>query len=150
VVAMDATTGEMIWEYKPQLAEGLDTVCCGWTSRGVAVGDGKVFVGLLDARLVALDQETGELLWETVVDEWHKGHTITTAPLFYDGKVYTGIAGGDYGARGYLAAYDANMGREIWRTYTIPAPGEEGSETWQDDTPNWMTGGAPVWQTPAL
>ncbi|MFA1819520.1 PQQ-binding-like beta-propeller repeat protein [Virgibacillus oceani] len=150
VTAMDATTGELIWEYKPQLAEGLDTLCCGWISRGVAVGDGKVFVGLLDARLVALDQGTGEVLWETVVDEWEKGYTITTAPLFYDGKVYTGIAGGEYGIRGYVAAYDANLGRELWRTYTIPAPGDEGSETWPDDTDNWLKGGAPVWQTPAI
>lgn len=152
VQALDAKTGEIIWEYTPQLADGLDTVCCGWTSRGVALGDGKVYVGLLDARLIALDQKTGELVWETQVAEWEKGHTITSAPLFYDGKVYTGIAGGEYGIRGFLAAYDADIGREVWRTYTLPEPGAEGSDSWPQDKDNksWMMGGAPIWQTPAV
>lgn len=150
VTAIDGTTGELIWEYKAELAEGLDTVCCGWTSRGVALGDGKVFLGLLDARLVALDQKTGEVLWETEVDEWEKGYTITSAPLFYDGKVYTGISGGEYGIRGYVAAYDANLGRQIFRHYTLPIPGEEGSETWPDGNEDWLTGGAPIWMTPAI
>ncbi|TFJ94389.1 PQQ-binding-like beta-propeller repeat protein [Lentibacillus salicampi] len=150
VVAMDATTGEMIWEYKPKLPENLDTLCCGWANRGVALGDGKVFVGLLDARLVALDQKTGEVVWETQVDEWEKGYTITSAPLFYDGKIYTGVAGGEYGIRGYMAAYDAAIGREIWKSHTLPAPGEEGSETWPEDNENWLTGGAPIWMTPAV
>ncbi|SEQ89032.1 alcohol dehydrogenase (cytochrome c) [Virgibacillus subterraneus] len=150
VAAIDATTGEFIWEYKPKLPKGLDTLCCGWANRGVALGDGKVFIGLLDARLVALDQKTGEVLWETVVDEWEKGYTITSAPLFYDGKVYTGIAGGEYGIRGYVAAYDADIGRQVWRTYTLPEPGAKGSETWPEDSENWLTGGAPVWQTPAV
>lgn len=150
VQAIDAKTGKMIWEYKPKLAEGLNTVCCGWTSRGVALGEGLVFVGLLDARLVALDQKTGEVVWETQVESWEKGYTITSAPLYYDGKVYTGIAGGEYQIRGFVAAYDAQIGRQIWRTYTLPAPGEKGSETWPKDSRNWLTGGAPVWQTPAI
>lgn len=150
VQALDAKTGKMIWEYRPQLAEGLNTVCCGWTSRGVALGDGKVFVGLLDARLVALDQKTGKVLWETRVDDWEKGYTITSAPLYYDGKVYTGIAGGEYAIRGYVAAYDSEIGRQVWRSYTLPAPGAKGSETWPKDSRNWLTGGAPVWQTPAI
>ncbi|WP_244933596.1 PQQ-binding-like beta-propeller repeat protein [Neobacillus mesonae] len=150
VQALDAKTGKLIWEYKPQLAEGLNTVCCGWTSRGVALGDGKVFVGLLDARLIALDQKTGKLVWETQVESWEKGYTITSAPLYYDGKVYTGIAGGEYQIRGFVAAYDAEIGRQIWRTYTLPAPGDKGSETWPKGSRNWLTGGAPVWQTPAI
>ncbi|WP_462413135.1 outer membrane protein assembly factor BamB family protein [Neobacillus sp. Marseille-QA0830] len=150
VQALDAKTGKMIWEYRPQLGNGLNTVCCGWISRGVAIGDGKVFVGLLDARLVALDQKTGKVVWETKVDNWKKGYTITSAPLYYDGKVYTGIAGGEYGIRGYVAAYDAEMGRQIWRSYTLPAPGEIGSETWPKDNKDWLKGGAPVWNTPAV
>ena len=81
VLALDAVTGEKIWEYRPHITEKLNTVCCGWTRRGVAIGEGKVFVGLLDARLVALDQKTGEEVWETIVDEWKKGYTITSAPL---------------------------------------------------------------------
>lgn len=150
VQALDAKTGKMIWEYRPNLTDGLNTVCCGWTSRGVALGDGKVFVGLLDARLVALDQKTGKVVWETRVDNWEKGYTITSAPLYYDGKVYTGIAGGEYGIRGYVTAYDSELGRQIWRTYTLPAPGAKGSETWPKGSKNWLTGGAPVWQTPAI
>ncbi|QCJ44397.1 c-type cytochrome [Bacillus sp. S3] len=150
VQALDAKTGKMIWEYRPQLADELNTVCCGWTSRGVALGDGKVFVGLLDARLVALDQKTGKVVWETQVENWEKGYTITSAPLYYDGKVYTGIAGGEYGIRGFVAAYDSELGRQIWRHYTLPAPGEKGSETWPEGSRTWLTGGAPVWQTPAI
>ncbi|MFD2044683.1 PQQ-binding-like beta-propeller repeat protein [Ornithinibacillus salinisoli] len=150
VSALDATTGEIIWEFRPKLPDTLDTLCCGWATRGVALGDGKVYVSLLDARLVALDQKTGDVVWETQVDEWEKGYTITSAPLFYDGKVYTGIAGGEYGIRGYLAAYDAELGRQIWRTYTIPAPGEPGHDTWPQDNDAWIKGGAPVWQTPAV
>lgn len=150
VTALDAKTGKLIWQYKPKLAEGLDTVCCGWTSRGVALGDGKVYVGLLDARLIALDQKTGELVWETQVAEWDKGYTITSAPLYYDGKIYTGVAGGEYGIRGFLAAYDAKIGREVWRTYTLPSPGDIGSDSWPKGSREWLTGGAPVWQTPAV
>ncbi|MEQ6378105.1 PQQ-binding-like beta-propeller repeat protein [Bacillaceae bacterium S4-13-56] len=150
VSAIDVTTGDKIWEYVPHIAEKLDTVCCGWTSRGVALGDGKVYVGLLDARLVALDQKTGEVVWETEVAQWEEGYTITSAPLYYDGKVYTGVSGGEYGIRGRLTAYDADLGREIWRFYTIPGPEEVGHDTWPADNKAWLTGGAPVWQTPAV
>ncbi len=150
VLALDAVTGETIWEYRPHITEKLTTVCCGWISRGVAIGEGLVFVGLLDARLVALDQKTGEVVWETIVDDWRKGYTITNAPLYYDEKVYTGISGGEYGIRGRVTAFDAEYGRELWRFYTIPGPGEIGHETWPDDNKAWMSGGAPVWQTPAV
>ena len=125
VLALDATTGEIIWEFRPEIEQKMDTVCCGWTTRGVAVGDGKVYAGLLDARLVALDIKTGELLWETVVDDWEKGYTITSAPLYYNGKVYSGVSGGEYGVRGRVMAFDSEIGREIWRFYTIPAPGRK-------------------------
>jgi len=151
VLALDAITGEKIWEFRPEIEEKLDTVCCGWTTRGVAVAEGKVFVGLLDARLVALDQKTGELLWETEVADWEEGYTITSAPLYYNGKVYTGVAGGEYGIRGRIMAYDAEFGHEVWRWNTIPSPYEEGGETWPDDeNKNWLHGGAPVWNTPAV
>lgn len=150
VLALDAKTGEAIWEYRANLDESITTVCCGWTSRGVAVGEGKVFVGRLDAKLVALDQKTGEVIWEAIVDQWETGHTITNAPLYYNGKVYTGISGGEYGIRGYVAAYDAKLGRELWRFYTIPGPGEVGHDTWPQDNDSWKIGGAPVWQTPAV
>lgn len=151
VLALDAKTGEKIWEYRPNIAEKLDTVCCGWTTRGVAVGDGKVYVGLLDARLVALDQKTGEVVWETTVADWEEGYTITSAPLFYNGKVYTGVSGGEYGIRGRVMAYDSDRGYEVWRFYTIPTPYEVNGDTWPDDENNtWLIGGGPVWNTPAV
>jgi len=151
VLALDVKTGEKIWEYRPEIEQKLDTVCCGWTTRGVAVGDGKVYVGLLDARLVALDQKTGEELWETEVANWEEGYTITSAPLYYNGKVYTGVAGGEYGIRGRIMAYDSEFGYEIWRWNSIPAPYEENGDTWPDDEEkSWLHGGAPVWNTPAV
>jgi quinohemoprotein ethanol dehydrogenase len=150
VLALDAKTGDTIWEYRPQIDQNIGTVCCGWTSRGVAVGEGKVYVGLLDARMVALDQKTGKVEWESEIAPVEKGYTITSAPLYYNGKVYTGIAGGEYGTRGRVTALDAESGRELWRFYTIPGPGEKGHETWPKDNKAWMSGGAPVWQTPAV
>jgi quinohemoprotein ethanol dehydrogenase len=153
VLALNAETGEQIWEWRPEVTEKLDTVCCGWNNRGVAIGEGKVFATLLDARLVALDQKTGAVLWETEVANWQEGYTITNAPLYYNGKVYTGIAGGEYGIRGRMMAYDSDNGREVWRFNTIPGPGEEGYDqgSWPyDENDSWLTGGAPVWQTPAV
>lgn len=150
VLALDAKTGDTIWEYRANLPEDMTTVCCGWTSRGVAIGEGKVFVGQLDSKLVALDQKTGNVVWSTLVAEWEKGYTISSAPLYYNGKVYTGISGGEYGIRGRVTAFDAKYGHELWRFYTIPGPGESGHETWPQDNESWMIGGAPVWQTPAV
>lgn len=153
VLALDAVSGEEIWEYEPDVDENMDTVCCGWNNRGVALGEGKIFATLLDARLVALDQKTGKVLWETEVANWEEGYTITNAPLYYNGKVYTGVAGGEYGIRGRMMAYDSDLGREIWRFNTIPGPGEEGYDegTWPyEENDSWLTGGAPVWQTPAV
>ncbi|WML57674.1 PQQ-dependent dehydrogenase, methanol/ethanol family [Neobacillus sp. PS2-9] len=149
VSAIDVKKGETLWTFKPNISE-LTTVCCGWTSRGVAIGDGLVYVGLLDARLVALDQKTGKEVWSTTVDDWKKGYTITSAPLYYNGKIYTGISGGEYGIRGRVTAFNAKNGKELWRFYTIPGPGESGHETWPSDNDSWKRGGAPVWQTPAV
>src|SRR5690606_21329235 len=128
----------------------ITTACCGWVNRGVAIGEGKVFIAQLDAKLIALDQKTGEVVWSRQVDDWEKGHTMTAAPLYYNGKIYTGIAGGEYGIRAYLAAYDAKHGRELWKFYTIPGPGEFGHDTWPQDNDSWLIGGAPIWQTPAV
>jgi len=153
VIALDAVSGKIIWEYEPVIDDKMDTVCCGWNNRGVAIGEGKVFATLLDARLVALDQKTGQLIWETDVANWEEGYTITNAPLYYNGKVYTGVAGGEYGIRGRMMAYDSDLGHEVWRFNTIPGPGEEGYDkgTWPyAENDSWLTGGAPVWQTPAV
>ncbi|SDN70225.1 alcohol dehydrogenase (cytochrome c) [Psychrobacillus sp. OK028] len=150
VFAIDAKTGEQVWAYHPDIPQDMDTVCCGWTTRGVAIGDGKVYVGLLDARLIALDQKTGELVWESKVAEWEEGFTITSAPLYYNGKVYTGVAGGEYGIRGKMMAYDSEYGIEVWQFNTIPGPGDLHGDTWPADNSAWKTGGAPVWNTPAV
>jgi quinohemoprotein ethanol dehydrogenase len=150
VFAIDADTGQIIWKYTGNLDQKISTVCCGWISRGVALGDGKVYLGRLDGKLVALDQKTGKLVWSTLVMPWQQGYAITNAPLYVGGMVITGISGGEYEIRGRLTAYDAKTGKERWRFYTIPGPGETGHETWPAQGDAWKRGGAPVWQTPSV
>jgi alcohol dehydrogenase (cytochrome c) len=150
VFATDADTGRQLWKYEAKLDQKIDTVCCGWTNRGVALGDGKVYFGRLDGLLIALDQRTGKKVWEAKVGDWRKGETVTAAPLFYDGRVYSGLSGGEYGLRGRLTAFDAKTGRLDWRFYTTPGPGEVGHDTWPSDNDAWKHGGAPVWQTPSV
>ena len=150
VFAISVETGEVLWSYEAKLEQTIDTVCCGWTSRGVGLGNGKVFVGQLDAQLVALDQATGEVLWATQTERWEAGFTITSAPLYHDGLVITGFAGAEYGIQGRVKAYDADDGSLIWTFYTIPNPGEIGHETWPEGSDVYQHGGASVWQTPAV
>lgn len=148
--AIDVETGQILWTYEAKLNPDRVKVCCGWMARGVGLGDGKVFVGQLDAKLVALDQRTGKVLWSIQGEDPLKGYSIVSAPLYYDGMVITGYAGGDMGVRGRVKAYDAKNGKLLWTFYTIPAPGEFGSETWQAGNDYYKFGGAPVWQTPAV
>ncbi len=150
VFATSVATGQTLWKYTAKLNPKISTVCCGWTSRGVAIGEGKVYVGQLDGKLVALDQTTGEVEWKTTVGDWHKSQTVTSAPLYYDGRVYSGLSGGDWGIRGRLTAFNAETGAKEWRFWTIPGPGETGHETWPADNNSWKHGGAPVWNTPAV
>ena len=150
VFALDVNSGKTIWKYEGHLDDEISTVCCGWTSRGVALGDGNAYLGKLDGKLVALDADTGKEVWSANVGDWRKGETITSAPLYYDGLVVTGLSGGEFGVRGSVTAYDAKNGKEVWRFYTIPGPGETGHETWPQDNDAWKRGGAPVWQTPAV
>ena len=150
VFALDVETGETIWKYEGNLEDEISTVCCGWTSRGVAIGDGRVYLGKLDGKLVALDASSGEEVWSADVGDWRNGETITNAALYYDGLVVTGLSGGEFGIRGRVTAYDAETGKEAWRFYTVPGPGETGHETWPQDNDAWKHGGAPVWQTPAV
>ena len=150
VFAVSVESGKKLWKYEAKLNPDLKTVCCGWTSRGVGLGDGRVYVGQLDGKLVALDQTTGKVVWSIQAERWQDGYTITSAPLYYDGMVITGFAGGEYGIRGRVKAYDAKTGKLIWTFYTIPGPGETGHETWPQDNDAWKRGGAPVWQTPAV
>lgn len=150
VFAIDVETGEQLWKYEANLEQKISTVCCGWLSRGVALGEGKVYIGQLDGLLVALDQKTGEKVWETSVGNWRDGFTLTHAPLYYDGKVIVGGSGGEFLLRGRVTAYDAGTGEQVWRFWTIPGPGETGHDSWPQDNDSWKTGGAPVWQTPAV
>ena len=150
VFALNAKTGAFIWEYWSGIDQRITTACCGWVNRGLAMGEGLLFSGQLDANLVALDMKTGEVKWKTALEKWENGYTITSAPLYYDGIVYSGIAGGEFGVRGRLTALDAKTGAILWRSYTLPAPGERGSETWPPGTDHSMRGGATIWNTPAL
>ena len=150
VFAIDVEKGEILWTYASNLDDAIDTVCCGWSSRGLGLGDGKLYVGQLDGKLVALDQRTGAVVWSTQAERWQDGFPITGAPLYYDGLVITGFAGGDRATRGRLKAFDARSGALRWTFYTIPGPGEPGHDTWPQDSDAWKYGGASIWQTPAV
>jgi alcohol dehydrogenase (cytochrome c) len=150
VFAIDVETGAILWTYEAHLDENIDTICCGWSSRGVGMGNGKIFVGQLDGKLVALDQHTGAVVWATQAERWQDGFPITSAPLYYDGLVITGFAGGDRATRGRLKAFDAKNGELRWTFYTIPGPGELGHDTWPQNNDAWKYGGASIWQTPAV
>jgi quinohemoprotein ethanol dehydrogenase len=150
VFAVSVATGNILWHHAGNLDPSINTVCCGWLSRGVALGDGMVYIGRLDGTLMALDQQTGKQVWQTKVGDWRKGYTVTAAPLYYDGMIVTGVSGGEFSIRGRVQAYDAKTGKEVWRFYTIPGPGEVGHDTWPQDNESWQHGGAPVWQTPAV
>ena len=150
VFAIDVETGAILWTYEAHLDDGIDVICCGWTSRGVAIGDGKIYVGQLDGKLVALDQTNGSVVWSVQAERNEDGFSITSAPLYYDGLVITGFAGGDRASRGRVKAYSADDGAHVWTFYTVPGPGEFGHDTWPQDNDAWRYGGAAVWQTPAV
>lgn len=149
VFALDAATGAIKWTFNPTIPPLAElAICCGQTNRGVAVGNGKVFVAQLDATLVALDANTGAVVWKVTVDRWQDKWTETMAPQFVNGKVIIGASGGEYQVRGHVRAYDADTGKMLWEFFTIPGPGEFGNDTWAGNS--WITGGGPVWTTPAV
>jgi alcohol dehydrogenase (cytochrome c) len=144
VVALDARSGRQIWRYaRPQKAKSDYEI--NPFNRGAAIAGNRLFVGTLDAALVALDARTGLPLWETQVADTMLGYSLTSAPLVVKDKVLVGITGGEFGARGFLDAYDAASGRRLWRWYAVPAPGEFGNDTWKGDS--WKLGGSPMWLT---
>jgi alcohol dehydrogenase (cytochrome c) len=145
VKALDARTGRALWKYERPLPKTLVTIGFPGTNRGAAILDDTIYVGTLDAHLVALDARSGIVRWDVAVADNATGHSITAAPLAIDGAVVIGISGGEAGIRGFLDAYDAKTGARRWRLWTIPAPGEPGHETWTGDT--WRTGGGPTWVT---
>src|SRR5580658_617386 len=144
VFAVDAKTGRIFWdyEYRP-LPEAR--VCCGSVNRGLAILGDTLFMGTIDGRLIALDAKSGRPVWNVEVGDPKLGYAITHAPLVVKDKVIVGVAGGEYGIRGFIAAYDAHTGKEAWRFYTIPGKGDPGNETWKGDS--WQHGGASVWVT---
>lgn len=144
VVAVDARTGREFWRYDHQIPEDI-RICCGRNNRGVAILGETLFMSTLDAHLVALDARTGNLLWDVTVADYKAGYSKTAAPLIVKDKVITGIAGGEYGIRGFIDAYEADTGELAWRTYAIPGEGEPGNDSWSDDS--WKTGGAATWLT---
>ena len=144
VLALDAASGRVLWTYSHDLPSRL-RLCCGSVNRGVALLGSRVFVGTLDAHLIALDAATGKVVWDVAVAESSKGYSITGAPLVIDNMVVTGVAGGEFGIRGFIDAYDAGSGEHRWRFYTLPEPGQPGSGTWEGNSLH--SGGAPTWLT---
>ena len=144
IVALDATTGRTFWQYSYRPAPE-SRPCCGRVNRGVAILGDTLFMGTIDGHLVAVDAKTGSLIWDTAVAKPEAGYSLTHAPLVVKDKVIVGTAGGEYGIRGFVAAYDAKTGKEAWRFNTIPGPGEPGHDTWAGDS--WKRGGGPIWVT---
>ena len=144
VYAIDARNGQLKWKYEPEMAtDTLQYACCDVDNRGVTYAQGKIFVGRLDGKLVALNADTGEEVWTADVVDYKQGSVITSPPLVVKNVVVTGFGGGEYGARGSLQAYDINTGKQVWKTYTVPGPGEAGNETWKGDS--WQHGGGAPW-----
>jgi alcohol dehydrogenase (cytochrome c) len=146
VVALDAATGGVFWTYPYQPAPEA-RACCGRVNRGLAILGDTLFMGTLDAHVIALDARSGQLIWKAPVAKAADRYSITHAPLVVKDKVIVGTAGGDMGIRGLVAAFDVKTGREVWRFYTIPGPGEPGNETWSGTS--WQSGGAGVWNAGA-
>ena len=144
--AIDARSGREIWSYRRELPPNL-TACCGLVNKGFAMLGDKLYLATLDAHLLALDMSTGAVVWDATMEDYQVGYASTIAPLAVDGKIIVGVAGGEFGIRGFIDAYDAESGQRVWRFYTIPGPGEPGNDTWSGDS--WRTGGASVWVTGA-
>ena len=142
--AVNAKTGEIKWTYQPDVPKGIDQyACCDVNNRGVAHADGKIFLGRLDAHVVALDEKTGKELWKTAIIDYTSGSVITSPPTIVKNLVITGYGGGEYGVRGSIVALDQKTGKEVWRTQTVPQPGEPGGDTWKGDSGKF--GGAVAW-----
>ena len=138
--------GRLVWRFDPKVPRDVvRVVCCGINNRGVAIAGETIIENTLDGRTIAIDKQTGKKVWETRLARPEKGESSTAAPLVAKGKIFTGVAGGEYGIRGWIAALDLKTGDLVWKIYTIPGPGEAGHETWAGDS--WKTGGGPTWIT---
>jgi len=141
--ALDAGSGREIWHFRRRTTRGYTDANAGRVNRGAAVAGDRVFLDTDEAHLIALNRFTGELLWETVIADWRKNYFTSSAPQIAGDLVLSGVAGGEYGSRGFVAAFDQSTGKEVWRFWTIPKPGEPGSETWKGS--DMAHGGAPTW-----
>ncbi|WP_446666516.1 PQQ-dependent dehydrogenase, methanol/ethanol family [Flexivirga sp. B27] len=144
--ALDATTGEQLWRYKHAVPFDI-TLCCANVNRGCAVHDGKVYMVTQNAQLLCLNATNGEKIWQKAIGDVRAGESASLAPLVVKDTLITGSAGGEYGVRGHIDCWDLETGEQKWRTYTVPKPGEPGSETWPDDGEAWTRGGANHWVT---
>lgn len=144
--ALDAKSGELIWRYDHVQPDDL-RLCCGPINRGVAISGDSVLMATLDARLLAFHRKTGQLLWDKTIADYKAGFSTTSAPLIVKNLAIIGVAGGEYGVRGFFDAYDVSDGERVWRHYTLPAAGEPGVETWAGDS--YLRGGSPAWTTGA-
>ncbi len=149
VWAVNAVTGEELWRYKRASPYDV-SLCCGNVNRGCAVAAGKVFVTTLNAHVIALDCETGQLVWDQPYGDVRAGESATVAPLIVKDMVIVGSSGGEFGVRGHADAFKLETGERVWRCYMVPAPGEPGSETWPSDGEAWARGGANCWTTPTF
>jgi alcohol dehydrogenase (cytochrome c) len=143
VLAIDAKTGDLLWRYRHQMP--ADIRMGHPTNRGVALYGDKVYTATSDARVVALDAKTGAVVWNKAIEDYNKGYYMTIAPLAARGRIMVGVSGGERGIRGFVVALDAKTGEQVWKTFTVPGPGEPGNDSWPGDS--WKTGGAPVWVT---
>ena len=146
VTALDAKLGRVFWRYE-YTPSNLSRPCCGRLNRGLGILGNTLFMATIDARLIAINATTGQPIWFKQIADPSVGYAMTLAPLIIKDKVIIGVAGGEYGVRGFIAAYEADTGEEAWRFYTIPGPGEPGHETWEGGGDAWMHGGASVWLT---
>jgi alcohol dehydrogenase (cytochrome c) len=145
ITALDVRTGRPLWTWTPQIPDNVIVIGSPPVNRGVAILDDMVFAGSINGHLAALDAKTGVLRWDIAVDDNRKGYYLTLAPLALNGKIIVGVSGAEAGIRGFIAAYDPKTGKQLWRTYTIPGPGEPGRETWGGDSAN--IGGSSTWLT---
>jgi len=144
--AIDARTGRQVWRYRRNMPDDFRG-CCGPNNRGMAVLGDKLFLGTGDAHLVALDIKTGDVVWDRELADYTKGYSITVAPIVVKDKVIVGMAGAEFGIRGFIEAMDVNTGKSVWKFYTVAGPDQPGGQTWPKGSDAYLRGGGSIWVT---